>query len=68
MILLSKYYLLELINNSLLNIVKSGGALPLHLAKWRGDCPLCPPCSPPLACILYNSCDKTTYTNYGRYS
>ena len=23
--------------------MKSGGALPPHLAKWRGDCPLCPP-------------------------
>ena len=49
--------------------MKSGGALPPHLAKWRGDCPLCPPCSLPLQlelnCIASrNQPSKTKVAQY----
>ena len=48
-----EYYLLELINNSLLNIVKSGGILPPLTLQSEGTIvPSAPPGSPPLTYIV----------------
>ena len=53
-----KYYLLELINNSLLNIVKIGRALPPNMQSRGVITPSGPPGSPPL---YMHICSKNFY-------